>query len=392
MGAKTRLRLSDHRKSMRKGWLKRRQRLRQMLLQNTTQAENNQNTETAQNTENATNIQIFVADGILPDLTVNQIQARQRQMLLQNTTQAENDQNTETAQNTENATNIQMFVADGIMPDLTVNQVQARQRQMLLQNTTQAENDQNTETAQNTENATNIHMFVADGIMPDLTINQVQEEKADCEKPIEAYEEESICNENIEYCKNEDLDIDNECVLDNEEKEEHEDENTYNENIENFEDQDDLIIDNDYLSNRINYNIPSLIHPNIPEGRCIVDFSFMWNEMHRLFDDHAQKPECQFKHWQLVNFYRRGLLTQFWFQCQICKQLSSLCTEPIDLEKGINVAAAAGCVKADIGYSKMKKLCTAMNIKCMSEKTYIKNRNNLVHKKTVLKNTTADSF
>ncbi|XP_029163957.1 uncharacterized protein LOC114935316 [Nylanderia fulva] len=329
MGAKSRMHPSAHRKSRRGGWLKRRQRLKQMLLQNTTQAEN--------------------------------------------------DQNTETAQNTENATNIQMFVADGILSDLTVNQVQARLRQMLLQNTTQAENDQNTETAQNTENATNIQMFVADGILPDLTINQVQEEKADYEKPIEAYEEESICNENIEYCKNEDLDIDNECVLDNEEKEEHEDENTYNENSENCEDKEDLIIDNDYFSNRI------------PEGRFIVDFSFIWKEMHRLFDNHAQKPECQFKYWQLINFYRRGLLTQLMFQCQICKLHASFWTEPKHSEKGINVAAAAGCDESGIGYSQMKKLCTAMDIKCLSRSSYKENLKKLPHKKTV-KNTKAESF
>ncbi|XP_029163873.1 uncharacterized protein LOC114935270 [Nylanderia fulva] len=294
-------------------------------------------------------------------------------------------------------------------------------QEMLLESTAQAENAQNTEDAQNTENATNIQIFVADGILPDLS--QIKEEKADdYEKPLEAYEKENICNSNIDYYRNDEDNLvkDNEYSVENEEKVEiyeeyieiyEEEGDTHNENVEKCEEEDsiidnkedsivdkedlstdnkDLIIDNkqDLIVN----NIPVTYPVNIPAGRYIVDFSFMWNEMHRLFDDHAQKPECQFKYWQLVNFFRRGLLTQLWFQCQICKLQASLWTEPIDLEKGINVAAATGCAKADIGYSKMKKLCTAMNIKCMSEKTYIKNRNNLVHKKTVLKNTRADSF
>lgn len=187
--------------------------------------------------------------------------------------------------------------------------------------------------------------------------------------------------------------MDNQYILDNEEKVElyeehievHEEEiSTYNENVENCEDQEDLIIDNNCLSDRIN-SIPK----NIPEGRYLVDISFMWNEIHRIFDDHARGIECQFKYWQLVNFRRRGLLTQLFFKCQMCNYEASFWTEPMDSEKSdINAAAAAGCVKVGIGYTQMEKLFTAMNIKYMSEKTYVKNRD---HKKTVLKNIETES-
>ncbi|XP_029163846.1 uncharacterized protein LOC114935252 [Nylanderia fulva] len=219
----------------------------------------------------------------------------------------------------------------------------------------------------------NVESKVDNEILPD----QVEEEKvADYEKLTEAYEEESIYNENIANCKDKDnLVMDNECVLDNEErvevyeenKEHEEEENTY---IENCEDLEDLIIDNNSLSDRIN-NIPK----NIPEGRCIVDFSFMWNELHRTFDDHARGIECQFKYWQLVNFRHCGLLTQLFFKCQMCNYEANFWTEPKDSKNNINVAAATACIKVGIGYTQMETLFKCMNIKFMSEKTYIKNRN-----------------
>jgi len=239
----------------------------------------------------------------------------------------------------------------------------------------------------------NINSKVETGILHCL--NQDMEKEVDNKKP-ETYKENSMYNENIKYIEDEDNLIDNQCFLDNKEKvnneekvetyeeqietcEEEEEKSTNNENIEYFE---DLIIDNNCLSDRIN-NIPK----NIPEGRYIVDISYMWNEIHRTFDDHARGIECQFKYWQLVNFHRRGLLTQLFFKCQMCNYQTSIWTEPMHSEKSdINAVAAAGCAEVGIGYTQMRKLCTAMNIKYMSEATYVKNRDNLIHKKTVIKN------
>lgn len=228
---------------------------------------------------------------------------------------------------------------------------------------------------QNVENATNIHLVVNsksdidlkvdNETLPCLTMSQVKKEKSDNENQIETYEEESICNENIAYCKDKDNSVlDNDTVLNNEEKievyeeckKEYEEEgNTYNENIENCEDED-LIIDNNSLSDRIN-NIPK----NIPEGRIIVDFAFMWNELQRTFNDHTQGIECQFKYWQLVNFRRRGLLTQLFFKCQMCNYEANFWTEPKDSENNINAVATAACAKVGIGYTQMEKLFSTMN-------------------------------
>jgi len=115
----------------------------------------------------------------------------------------------------------------------------------------------------------------------------------------------------------------------------------------------------------------------------------MWNEIHRTFDNHARGIECSFKDWKLINSRHRGLLTQLFFKCQMCNYETNIWSEPVKSETlDINTAATAGTVTAGIGYAQFEELCAAMNIPCMSEKTYIKHRENLIDdfEKTALEN------
>lgn len=83
-------------------------------------------------------------------------------------------------------------------------------------------------------------------------------------------------------------------------------------NVANSDDDYNFVIDNtDFID-------VDRIEERMPEGRSIVDISYMWNEIHRTFDNHAQGIECQFKDWKLVNSRRSGLLTQLFFKCQMC--------------------------------------------------------------------------
>src|SRR5580765_7772343 len=143
-------------------------------------------------------------------------------------------------------------------------------------------------------------------------------------------------------------------------------------NVEKCEDNNNFVIDNGPLdTNRI--------QESMPEGRRIVDISFMWNEIHRTFDNHARGIECQFKDWKLVNSFRRGLKTQLFFKCQMCNYEANIWSEPTESETlDINKAAVTGTVTVGIGYAQLEELCAAMNIYCMSEPTYIKYRENLV--------------
>ena len=114
------------------------------------------------------------------------------------------------------------------------------------------------------------------------------------------------------------------------------------------------------------------------EGRRIVDISFVWNEIHRTFDDHARRTRCYFRDWKLINTRRRGFLTQF-FYCQVCRHKDSIWSEPIDVaDLDANSGATIGTITTGIGFAQLQELCAAMTIPCMSEKIYIKHRESLV--------------
>lgn len=122
------------------------------------------------------------------------------------------------------------------------------------------------------------------------------------------------------------------------------------------------------------------IKENLPEGRRIIDFAHMWTEIHRIFDNHARGIQCLFKDWKLVHSIRRGLLTQFFFKCEMCHYEASIWSEPIDsVSYDINAAAALGSVTVGIGYSQLEELCAALNIPCMSDLTYFKYREEITN-------------
>ncbi|KAL6418053.1 hypothetical protein ACFW04_012378 [Cataglyphis niger] len=144
-----------------------------------------------------------------------------------------------------------------------------------------------------------------------------------------------------------------------------------------------LVFDNKVFLNT------SCIQEILPKGRRIVDISFMWNEVHRTFNNHARGLKCQFKEWKLVNSRRRGLMTQLFFKCRMRNYEANIwseSTEPKILD--INTAAVAGTVTTGIDFAQLEELCASMNVPSISEPTYIKYRENLVDdfQKTAMRN------
>ncbi|XP_067214349.1 uncharacterized protein [Linepithema humile] len=152
-------------------------------------------------------------------------------------------------------------------------------------------------------------------------------------------------------------------------------ENTSDPNIDvdNDKDNDSFVIDNTGLLDA------NAIQESMPVGRSIVDTTFMLNEIHRVFDNHARGIECQFKDWKLINTRRRGLLTQFFFKCQMCHYTDNIWSERIEPKQmDINKAAISANITVGNGYAQLEEFCAGINIPCMSERTYIKYRENLV--------------
>jgi len=246
--------------------------------------------------------------------------------------------------------------------------------------------------------------------------HQIEEEQTDHnEKEIETQAEEGIHNETIEYVKDEkslsSINIANKSI---ETTEEYKEEGTSNETIEYCEDNKNLsFINIDNIENVEDYEGKSTynqsigyskdkkeiinsncsvngcnIQEKIPLGRCIINLSFFLKELHNVFDNHARGIDCQFEYWKFINYRRRGLLTQFFFKCEMCHYEASIWSEPIEKTLDLNAVVVSKSVAAGIGYSQLKQLFASMNIVCMSDKTYRKHRENLVTiQKDVVKNT-----
>jgi len=95
-------------------------------------------------------------------------------------------------------------------------------------------------------------------------------------------------------------------------------------NVEKYEDDNTLSIDNKSFLDI------DRIQEHEPEDDRIVNTSFFLKEMHRTFDNHARGIECLFKDWHLVKDRRCGLLTQFFFKCQMCNYEDSFWSHPTD--------------------------------------------------------------
>jgi len=156
-----------------------------------------------------------------------------------------------------------------------------------------------------------------------------------------------------------------------------------NQNVEKCEDDNILVIDNKGLLDI------DRIQEHEPEGDRIVNISFFLKEMHRTFDNHARGIECLFKDWHLVKDRRCGLLTQFFFKCQMCNYEDSFWSHPTDNNiLNLNTAITAGSITIGIGYAQLQELLAAGNIPCMSETKYIKHRELLIDdfEKTAIEN------
>ena len=112
-----------------------------------------------------------------------------------------------------------------------------------------------------------------------------------------------------------------------------------------------------------------------PKEDGIINISFFHEELHRTFDNHARGIECQFKDWKLVNTRRCGFRTQFFYKCNMCHYEANFWSHPKDEKTmDINTAITAGTITTGIGYAQMEEMFAAANVPCMSQKTYIKNR------------------
>lgn len=209
-------------------------------------------------------------------------------------------------------------------------------------------------------------------INTDSNVKEMEEYKKDvCDKTIEHWEdnkdegkieknnEGGMLNDNIEHCKDDKglTSVDNNV----EEMEVYKKEDAYNETIEHYEDNKDLVstdVDNvekaevykeeglhkqniecskENSDNNCSVNAAN-IEENLDIGPCTVNVSYICHELLKVYINHVESGglynsmNCKFIYWELVNYRRHGLFTQFFFKCQKCRYEASIWSEPIGIK------------------------------------------------------------
>lgn len=150
------------------------------------------------------------------------------------------------------------------------------------------------------------------------------------------------------------------CISSNKELEE-----ILEDDIEN-EEMDTLGIDSNIDAFRVNSG-------SMP-GKCIVDFVFLFQQLHEKFDNHSRGIECLFRDLIFIGARAYGLKNKLFFKCRMCNFEEFVWSEPSSEENlDVNIGAVAGALLTDVGFTQLQESCAAtMNIKCMGRKTYEK--------------------
>lgn len=106
-------------------------------------------------------------------------------------------------------------------------------------------------------------------------------------------------------------------------------------------------------------------------GKCIMDFSYVFKELHEKFDEHCRGVECCFRDLIFIGTRSHGLRNRLFFKCRMCNYEAAIWSEaPSEKSLNVNTGAVAGAILIGVGYTQMKENLAALDIKCMASKTY----------------------
>lgn len=106
-------------------------------------------------------------------------------------------------------------------------------------------------------------------------------------------------------------------------------------------------------------------------GNCIMNFSYVFQQLHEKFDDHCRGIECSFRDLIFIGVRAHGLKNKLCFKCRMCNFESAIWSEPPPEQRlNVNAATVAGAMLTGIGYTQLQEHFAAMDIKCMAPSTY----------------------
>lgn len=114
-------------------------------------------------------------------------------------------------------------------------------------------------------------------------------------------------------------------------------------------------------------------------GRRIFDVAHLFNEMKRM-SKHNSLFECSFANMVLVTEEKKGFLSRYTFQCNMCgfkEILHSENTNKKAKDVNINTACVNGMMMTGQSFSALREISAALDIPCMSKDTFTRHSNKL---------------
>lgn len=116
----------------------------------------------------------------------------------------------------------------------------------------------------------------------------------------------------------------------------------------------------------------------IPTGRRYFNVQHLFNQL-MTFGIHAPFA-CNFSNMVFLREVRRGMISYFYYQCNMCHIIQKLSTEESDIKIiDINTAVASAILSIGTGYTQFNEQCSALNVPCLAKNTYQRYHENIAN-------------
>jgi len=132
----------------------------------------------------------------------------------------------------------------------------------------------------------------------------------------------------------------------------------------------DNTVEDTLLIEKTNELDMNYIQENLPKGRFIINLSYYTRELYRTYINHKRGIDCQFNDWVPIHYRFRGLRTQLHLKCRMYKYETTIWSKSPESDE-LKINAATLTIITGIGYSTLEEVCAGMNVRCMSEVTYM---------------------
>ncbi|KAJ8881770.1 hypothetical protein PR048_018256 [Dryococelus australis] len=107
------------------------------------------------------------------------------------------------------------------------------------------------------------------------------------------------------------------------------------------------------------------------EDRRLFDVAFLFQEMSRI-SQHNKVFHCSFVNMQLIKEHRKGMISSYYFQCNMCGTIKIISSEDPRKNFNSNMAWVNSMVLTGQSFTQLQEITSTMEVPCMANETFNK--------------------